>query len=177
MLTQEELKSKLIYDPESGIFTKKNGKRTGYIFDGRYIRMRINGRPFKAHRLAWLYMTGRWPLDQIDHIDGNGLNNKFANLREATRVQNNHNSAAKARKYDLPRGVSAVHKSKKFRAQISIGNRKKSLGTFQTPEDAGEFYELAAEMLHGEYALHLSRGATQKAAKHGEQQCTSARES
>lgn len=176
MLTQEELKNQLIYDPESGRFTKLNGRHTGYVVDGRYIRMRVNGRPYKAHRLAWLYMYGSWPKDQIDHIDGNGMNNKLSNLREASRVQNNHNSLAKSRKYNLPRGVSAVPKSKRFRAQISIGNRKKSLGTFKTPEDAGEFYQLAAEMLHGEYALHLSRRNPAET-KHGDPQCTSARES
>lgn len=99
---------------------------------------------------------------QHRHIDGNGLNNKFSNLREANRLQNNHNSKAKPRKHDLPRGVIFTYPRGKFKATISIGNKKKHLGTFATPEEAAEFYQLAAEMLHGSYAYHLGQGAKTK---------------
>lgn len=91
-LTVDELKQRLKYDPETGIFTwlagtqyanqvagtyeTSEGRRTGYI------RIVIKGRRYQAHRLAFLYMTGRFPDDQIDHIDGDGCNNAWTNLRE-----------------------------------------------------------------------------------------------
>lgn len=164
-LTADQLKACLSYDPETGLFTRKNGKPAGYIFEMRYIRIKIDDVEYQAHRLAWLYMTGAMPEETVDHIDGDGLNNKFANLRAASRVQNNHNSRAKPRKRNLPRGVNPVS-SGRFCAMISIKNKKKHLGTFDTPEEAGEFYQLAADMLHGEFAYHRCQGA---AAKEGAQ--------
>lgn len=158
--TAADVKKALIYNPETGEFTRRStGAHAGYVFEGRYLRIRVGGRDHQAHRLAWLYMTGEMPKDVIDHIDGDGLNNKFANLREASRLQNRFNARAKPKKSTLPRGVYLTRKVRPYRALISIKNRRCHLGYFPTPELASEFYELVAEMVHGEFAYHLCSGA------------------
>src|SRR5665213_3102737 len=102
VLTQARLKKLLHYDPLTGMFTWrithgrhdrwKAGARAGNLHksDRRWL-IRIEGIRYKAHRLAWLYMTGRWPRDQIDHKDTDSSNNVFTNLREATNAQNQQN--------------------------------------------------------------------------------------
>jgi citrate synthase len=90
-LTAEELRRVLHYDPDTGIFTWKvtlsnrnpAGKKAGCIDHYGYIMMSIHGKRYKAHRLAWLYMTGAWPTNQIDHKFNNRSDNRFSELREA----------------------------------------------------------------------------------------------
>lgn len=103
-----------------------------------------------AHQLAWLYVNGTWPPSQIDHIDGDGLNNKIENLRLANSAQNNSN-----RSFNGAVGFKGVYwnkSGKAYRAQIQINGRRIYLGSFATPEEAHEAYVKAAKELHGEFA-------------------------
>ena len=164
-ITAEKLRSIASYAPETGLFTRKNGTKAGTLSHHGYLRMKIDDKTYQVHRLAWLYMTGGMPAHSIDHIDGDKLNNRISNLREADRSQNNQNGRAAERKYELPRGVGISHPSGRFKASISLGNKRRHLGTFNTPEEAGEFYQLAADLLHGEFAFHRCQGAAIAAAK------------
>src|SRR5690606_34614864 len=101
MLTQQRLKELLYYDPETGIFTRLVGRsgpraRAGDVAgsdNGKgYIRIYVDGRPYKAHRLAWFYMHGEWP-EEIDHRNGERADNRLSNLRPVTRQQNNLNQS------------------------------------------------------------------------------------
>lgn len=157
VISEFELKSSLDYDPDTGVFRRKNGSLAGALSDSGYVRIKIKDKSYQAHRLAWLYVTGRTPAHQIDHIDGDRLNNRFSNLREANRRQNNYNSTSTPTVHSFPKGVSRAYKSSKFRAQIKTGGRTRHLGTFDTEDDASEFYQLAAGMLHGEFAFHHCR--------------------
>lgn len=139
------------------------------MHEGRYLKIKVDGKEYRAHRLAWLYMHDRFPRESIDHIDGDCLNNRLSNLREATRSQNNFNSKGKARKHSLPRGVNLIPRSVRYEARISIRNKKKYLGAFDTPEEAGEFYQLAADLLHGEFAFHRCQGVSKRAQAQKEQ--------
>jgi len=97
--------------------------------------------------LAWLYMTGAWPTNDVDHIDGDCSNDRFNNLREATRAQNLQNLRQSKRKSkDLPLGVSQF--GMKWRAQITINRRNKHLGIFSSQEAASAAYVSAKRQLH-----------------------------
>src|SRR6188768_2615460 len=103
MITQNELKERLDYDPETGIFRWKNpyGKAGAKELAGcinsktngmTYIILGIHSEKYFAHRLAWLYVHGEFPLKEIDHINGNGKDNRLINLREVTHLENKKNS-------------------------------------------------------------------------------------
>jgi hypothetical protein len=101
-LTLEQLKSWLDYCPDTGVFTWRcrRGRQAAGSIAGRphkseggklYWAVRVGGEQILAHRLAWFYVAGRWPSAEIDHEDGNGQNNSFVNLKEATRLSNSKN--------------------------------------------------------------------------------------
>jgi hypothetical protein len=150
-MTQIELKKLIIYNPESGIIKwvkPKNPKSNkpldvpnGYIEKNGYIRIRIKGKAYMAHRLAWLYMKGKFPEHQIDHINGVRDDNRFINLREATMQQNNFNRFAKGYVFDK--------KNKKYQARIMLSGKLIHLGLFQTTEEAHTAYLEAKVKYHG----------------------------
>lgn len=148
-IDQKTLKILVNYNPHTGIFTRLNYKRLSKYGDRAdtphnkgYRQVSIENRAFLAHRLAWLYMTGKWPKNLIDHKDGVKDNNKWENLREATNSQNRHNS--KVHRNNIS-GIKGVYKIKgKYR--VIIG-----LGTFDTLEEASNVYKKAAIKLHGEF--------------------------
>ena len=145
-LTAERLRELFLYDRETGEFRRRSlpyrlagtRKRKGYI------AIRIEGWVYFAHRLAWLYVYGEWPKDQIDHRDRNKANNAISNLREATRAQNQHN---------IPRkGYSYNKTEKKYRARIRINGQELDLGFFRTASEAQEAHRAAQLRYHGDYA-------------------------
>lgn len=156
MITQAELKSKLSYDPETGIFnwigkpSKRlpAGAKAGSKVNG-YIRIHMGGKLYGAHRLAWLYMTGEHPKHQIDHINGNGLDNRIANLREATSFENAQN-IRKPQTNNSHGNLGITHDKLKnlWRARISVNGTRIYLGKFKTPEEATEAYMTAKRKLH-----------------------------
>jgi len=159
-LTQDMLKQWLHYEPETGVFTwigKADpkapnsfiGKRAGKADDGRgYRAIKILGKLWLEHRLAFLYMTGMWPKQGVDHIDGSRSNNAWKNLRAADGYVNaqNQRKPQKGNKSGFL-GVSA-HRSK-FRAFIRVnGGAPMRIGTFDTPEEAHQAYVEAKRRLH-----------------------------
>ena len=163
-ITQLELKTKLNYDCATGIFTwaysrpgaKKYGI-AGYSTtrkDGkRYVKIMVNRKLFFAHRLAFLYMTGRFPINEIDHIDGNGLNNAWENLREATRVENLRNRRLSKNNSSGAVGVTWAKNVNKWQAQIQINGKHKFLGHFSDIKDAIQAREIASKK-HGFHHNH-----------------------
>ncbi|WP_202210588.1 HNH endonuclease signature motif containing protein [Pseudomonas paraversuta] len=100
-ITQARLKELFTYDPETGHFTRRikvsnrhAGTIAGGINNSGYVMLRIDGKRCMAHRAAWLYMTGEWPVSEIDHINRNGFDNRFANLRDVTHLANLHNRSS-----------------------------------------------------------------------------------
>ena len=156
-LTHSRLCEYLSYDPDSGVFTRKLTQRrwkAGTVIAGRpdghgYRVIGIDGQSFRAHRLAWFYTTGQWPPNDIDHINGIRDDNRWCNLRPATRAQNLRNSSAKPNKT----GFKGVHKhGHRYRAAIRLNYKHIRLGSFETPEAAHEAYCRAAIRLHGQFA-------------------------
>lgn len=159
MLTQAKLKELLSYDPETGVWLwrvnkaarVKVGDPAGGIDDHGYLKLFINGRKYRAHRLAFVYILGRWPTGMVDHKDMDRSNNRWANLREATRSQNLFNAPHKK---NNKCGFKGVHQRRKggFLASIQKDGKKIHIGIFTTPEEAHAAYRAKAAELHGEFA-------------------------
>lgn len=156
-LSTEYLKSILHYDQETGLFTWliakgrriKTGDIAGMKNEDNYIVIKIDEIKYLAHRLAWFYMTGEWPKNEIDHKNGITDNNKWMNLREAKHVQN-----AKNRKLNInsSTGLKGVHKrGEKYRSKISFNGKQICLGTFDTKEEASMAYAKASEFYFGKF--------------------------
>lgn len=143
MLTQTRLKELLSYDQASGVFTRakqQGGKTIGSVAgskDGKgYIQITIDKNRYLAHRLAWLYIYGKFPNEEIDHINRNRVDNRICNLRVATRLENQQNHSVRKDNKSGVVGVSWHKASGKWRAQINFGGRKIDLGIFLTVEEA-----------------------------------------
>jgi hypothetical protein len=149
----EEIKQALSYDPKTGLFTwlvRRNGSRSGEIMPGSvagWVR-RVDGyrvigftddhgvfRQFKAHRLAFWFMTGEMP-DEVDHDDRNRDNNRWANLRAATSSMNNHNSTHRKDNTSGTRGVSWDAEKGMWRAYVNLDRKRTWLGRFATIKEA-----------------------------------------
>ena len=147
-LTQELVRSLLRYEPETGRFfwLKTGVGRVRYEagnFSRGYVRIGIHGKVYYAHRLAFLYMTGRMP-DVVDHKDGDPSNCRWDNLRESTHADNGKNTTH--------RGYHKASRSNKFAAQMTTNYRTVHLGTFETPEEARSAYLSAKDDAHKAWA-------------------------
>lgn len=168
-LTQALLISLLHYDPETGVFTwrardaatrgwnaRYAGKVAGFDWspNGKtfYRSIRIFDWPFLGHRLAVLYMTGSWPERDVDHRDLDGLNNRWTNLRPASKSQNGANRGASAVSRSGMKGVTFDARACRWRATIGVMGQQKWLGSFSTPEEAQTAYADAATKYFGEFA-------------------------
>lgn len=159
MLTQDDLKSLLHYDPETGVFTWidkpcsriVSGRKAGGYGAHGYFRVSILGKRYYAHRLAWFYMTGEWPKDQIDHVNGCKDDNRFCNLRQATPTQNNANLRRKPANTSGYAGVSFDKARGNWIARVRFLGRRVNLGRYDTPEDAYAARCAFAQEHHGEF--------------------------
>ena len=162
MLSVARLRDVLHYSPDTGkwrwlvSFTNGiiSGMVAGSIGKDGYRKIGIDGVSYRSIRLAVLYMTGRWPKDQVDHIDGNPINDRWENLREADLIQNQHNSRKHRDRSSSFKGMtkSKTPRSKPYIARIKVGDRRLFLGYFVTPEEAHAAYVAAAEKHFGEFA-------------------------
>ena len=128
----------------------KSGDVAGYLDAKGYVIVKLNGRPYKVHRLIWLYHYGHLPDAFIDHINGTPSDNRIENLRLATRSQNSSNSKLSVKNSSGCKGVSNVNGS--WRAVIEVNGRKIQLGSFKDKEYACKVYKDAALFYFGEYA-------------------------
>lgn len=161
LITAKRLREVLDYDPDTGIFTAliargkiKPGDILGFPggFKSKYLIAHIDGRKYLLQRLAWLYKTGEWPKEEVDHMDRTETNNRWENLREATRSQNAANRGHQTNNTSGHIGVSWHKKSQKWQAYIKHGGVEVYLGSFESIDDAVERRRKAAIELHGEFA-------------------------
>ena len=154
-LTRARLRELLHYDRDTGEFRwlqrVGNELRPGSV--AGCVEIRVQGRHYSAHQLAWFYMTGRWGRPMIDHRDGNSTDNRWGNLRRATSSQNNANRRRTPQNTSGYKGVSLVSNSRRrWRALIHKNRRMIHLGTFATPQAAHAAYVAAARKLFGKFA-------------------------
>ena len=120
--------------------------------DGKgYLSGKIFGRRYSAHRVIWAIMTGAWPDDEIDHINGVRTHNYWTNLREATVSENRRNVGMRAGNTSGVKGVYWHKAARKWVAQIMVDKRHRHLGYFLEITDAAAAYAKASEELHGEF--------------------------
>lgn len=165
----ETVRKLLRYDPETGhLYWRESrgriaaGMIAGTVKSDRgYIAVRVNGITYYGHRLAWVLQTGEQiPEDrEIDHRDGNPSNNAWENLRAASPVQNKRNMVPSSLNTSGATGVTYRKSRKKWQAQMSVGNKLKYLGSFDTKEDAIAARQRAEREVFGEFA-YSERPAT-----------------
>ena len=156
--THDRVRELLDYNPETGVFTWRVqtssralvGDVAGWP-DVDHWRVQVDRHPCKAHQLAWFWVTGAWPEHEIDHIDGNRLNNAFANLRDVPGVVNQRNQVApRVTNTSGARGVRRGRRGNGWQARIGVDGKTRYLGQFATPEEASAAYWAAKAELHGE---------------------------
>jgi len=154
----DNLHDVLSYDPETGEFTWKvspaynipAGSRAGCPNpQNGHAYIRIGGKAYGAHRVAWFMTYGEWPREYVDHIDGNPLNNRIANLREASHKDNCRNRKG------MRQGLKGAYLRRKdgwYVAKIRVDGRLIHIGCFPTERQAHEAYVAAAQTYFGEFA-------------------------
>jgi len=162
--SQEELLRMFSYDPETGRLAWKSispksyrvwiGREAGTVKDDKYIDVRIGSHGYKAHRIIWKMMTGHDPMLHIDHKDGDGTNNRWSNLREASRANNQANRKPNRNSKSGLKGVKFRPECprKPWQAYISVNKKHITIGLFATAVEAAAARNAAAERLHGEFA-------------------------
>lgn len=120
-----------------------------------YIEIGLLGRLYRAHRLAFVYMTGEEPFHNVDHINGNRADNRWKNLRVCNQSQNMGNVGLRKNNTSGHPGVVFDKERGKWRAQIRIGGKKTNLGRFDDFEDAVEAHNLAHAANFGEFSRHI----------------------
>lgn len=145
MLTPERLRELLHYDAETGVFVWKVGRRGNVKAGDRagcdngtngYRVLKVLGITYLEHRLAWFYMTGAWPDEDVDHRNGDRADNRFDNLRAATRKQNLENQKLHCDNTSGYRGVTMDKRTGRFVARIIHNRRGYHIGVFDTAEQA-----------------------------------------
>jgi len=163
ILTAEYLRELLHYEPETGQFTWKVSRRgvikpgtiAGFLvyFKGKPRRfIHIDDKKYAVHRLAWLYVTGNWPQYDIDHINTDSLDNRWDNLRPATKQQNARNRGITVRNTSGFKGVYWNSPARNWKACIGHLGKMIHIGMYNTPEEAHAAYCDRAFELHGEFA-------------------------
>lgn len=166
MLTQQRLKDVLVYHAETGVFTWRFGRPkaaagsvAGSVNWKGYWIICIDGKQYRAHRLAWLYVHGEMPEHTIDHVNQNKLDNRIENLRMVTNAENHRNMGIQSNNKSGYRGVSYAKERNKFTARIKDGSVYRNLGYFNCALAAAIAYNKAKVAL----GYHPNHGKPQEA--------------
>lgn len=158
-LSADRARELLSYDPATGVIvwrvnrggTARTNEPAGAIDRQGYAHIKIDGRDYFAHRIAWLLTTGAWPLAQIDHINGLKADNRLSNLREASQAENMRNRPMYRNNETGFKGVTFNKRDGRWQARIKRDGKLIHLGQFKSPEDASAAYAEEAAKLHGEF--------------------------
>lgn len=147
-ITQEMVRRLFNYDPLTGRLTwataPSNRHRRFVGLDAQskdkdgYLKVNVGGRTYRVHRLVWMHQFGRWPIDQIDHINHDPADNRLENLREADTYQNMHNKRRAKNNRSGIVGVSWDTRVGKWTAHATIKKKSYNFGRFDSIEEASE---------------------------------------
>jgi len=157
----EAIMEQLEYDAQTGIFRWKkskgrasSGSVAGYARPNRYVSIKVNGKQYSGHRLAWIISYGVDPELEIDHINNDPHDNRLSNLRLATREQNSFNTPIGRRNKSGVKGVYFDKNENKWAAEITTNGRRILVGRFKSIELAEAAIKEKRLDLHGEFANH-----------------------
>jgi HNH endonuclease/AP2 domain len=152
----EFLKSRYSYDPVTGVLVSKFGRWKSQVVmqteQQGYVVVRIDKKIFKAHRVIWKMMTGQEPPDEIDHVNNDRADNRWSNLRDATKANNQWNRKAQRSGRAGLKGAQWHERDQRWYSEIRTHGDRVWLGYFETPEEAHDAYVKAARLLHGQFA-------------------------
>jgi len=158
-LTQEQLKSHLVYCKDSGLFHRvDNGSKLGCLSSKGYLKITVLRKNYMAHRLAWLYVHGCMPKDQIDHINHDKADNKISNLREVSNQENLKNQSVRSTNTSGFIGVYWDKKQEKWSSQVMVDAKCIFLGRFKKKQDAIK----ARKKANIKYGFHKNHGEKTK---------------
>lgn len=153
LLTQKYLKSYLHYSPKTGTITRlSDSKVLSNVCGGGYRGLCILGKQYYAHRIAWLYAYGQFPVGEIDHINHDKMDNRLKNLRSCTQSENSRNQKKYKSNKSGYKGVSWSKKSSKWLAQITHNKKVTCLGRYDDKLEAAQAYDKKALELFGEFS-------------------------
>lgn len=158
-LSQDTLRAALAYDPDTGLFTRRQtsgrhgrwavGSVVGSLTGCGYLCTRVDGRLYQCHRLAWLYVYGELPKHDIDHINGDRLDNRIANLRDVTNAVNRQNTRApRADSQTRVQGVTLDKRRGVYMARLRVDGKCHWLGAYDSAASAHNAYITAKRHLH-----------------------------
>lgn len=158
-LTHDRLRELLSYEPEAGKFIWKvsrggitPGTVAGAADQRGYMLIRVDGVLYRACRLAWFYMTGEWPKEQIDHKNLNQGDDSWDNLRLASNGQNGMNKRVRRDCFSGLKGAHYFKRDGTWYSSISVNGKRHNLGTFPDAISAHNAYAAAAQKFHGKFA-------------------------
>lgn len=160
MITQTRLKEVLRYNPRTGIFIwavsgkgiSCKGAMAGCLTKEGYLRIRVDGHLYLAHRLAWLWVNGEFPMSSLDHRNCDKQDNRIRNLRLADKRLNTANTKKREGCYSRFKGVTWSKQINRWLARICIGGKTKHLGSFGREEEAAACYQTEANKEFGVFA-------------------------
>jgi hypothetical protein len=160
----DQLKTVISYDPSTGVFTwivsnrpGWDGKEAGWLLNNGYIAIEVFGQTVLAHRLAWFYSHGIWPVGEIDHRDRDRTNNRISNLRDVSKSTNQANVGLRTDNTSGVRGINWNKRLSRWAVRLQVNNKRYFLGYFDSFDDAVEARQLAFETHHkDEYDAEVS---------------------
>lgn len=170
--TREQVAEVVEYDPLSGILTwtrtrkgARAGERAGHFKISGRRKISVLGTVYSESHIAWLLATGEWPIDMMDHINGDPSDNRLCNLREVDNQKNQFNRRGSRHAVSPFKGVWRSRSGKKWCSAIRRDPTRYWLGTFDSQEEAALAYDQAARRLYGEFArLNFQDDAVSRAA-------------
>lgn len=159
LIDVKDIYSYLDYDLKTGIFVWKVKTKTSNLGDVAgnanwrgYVSIWIAGKQYYAHRLAWAFCNGSWPIGDIDHINEDKSDNRISNLRVASRSENMFNRSCNKNNTSGMKGVVFCKATNRWRAQMMVNKKSVNIGRFKTKEAAANAYMLKAKEIMGEFA-------------------------
>lgn len=160
MITQQLLKELFNYNPDTGQITRIKDRRgsaragdiAGTYDKYGYIVVTLQGKMYKAHRLAWLYQTGSWPEGHIDHLNNIRDDNRWSNLRSVSQRENNLNRKPYHKSVSKYKGVCWLRNNNKWMAALSFKGKRYYLGLFDCEHEAAIAYNEKVKEVAGEHA-------------------------